>query len=169
MDTPIIELKQSSERGFGRGERVILVDGIQWGRTRVEHHGPNGTSHTFEQEGGEVIIDKSDVRYPQYVKVRTGRRGRLGRSDRDWRPTEEMVLEKVGELIANGKLRHPDIVRAEQQAAREQRRHRDHEAAKAKDAAFESKAREALMMPDNVIESEMLDRVVAAMKWAQEQ
>lgn len=150
---------------FDRGERIIMVDGVRWGRTIVTSHGCHGTKHVFQQDGGEVIIDKPDARYPHEVAVRSQKRQKwLGDKD-GWRPTEEVVLEKARELVAAGKLRHPDEVRREQEAAMRQYDERAAEREKERIASFRDKAMEALQINDP--ESEIIDRVVKAMEWAQ--
>lgn len=150
---------------FDRGERIIMVDGVRWGRTIVTSHGCHGTKHRFQQDHGEVIIEKPDARYPQEVAVRSHKRQKwLGDKD-TWRPTEEVVLEKAKELVASGKLRHPDVVKKEQDEAMEQYSARAAEREQQRVAEFRAKAMEALQINDP--ESEIIERVVKAMEWAQ--
>lgn len=150
---------------FDRGERIIMVDGARWGRTIVTHHGMHGTKHVFLQDNGEVILDDPNARHPQEVAVRSMRKRRW--REGEWRPTEEMVLEKARELVEAGKLRDPAVVRREQQEAnrlwQEERSAEENQ----RIADFRAKAMEALQINDPT--SEIIDRVVAAMEWAREQ
>lgn len=157
---------------FEGGERVILVNGVRWGRTCVARHGVWGTSHTFEQDGGDRIpaIEGESRDRSKYVQVRSMTKRRM-RDDTKWRPTEEMVLEKARELVASGRLRDPAVVKLEAKQEHErwlaEREQRDRERVD----AIRAKAAEALQL-NNVPapgESVVLDRVVAAMEWAQTQ
>lgn len=152
------DTKSKSYKGerFDRGERIIMVNGERWGRTIVTSHGRRGTKHTFQQNGGSELD----------VSVRSQKRQRWAASD-NWRPTEEVVLEKAKELIKSGQLRHPSIVQRENEQAMERYRERAGEAEKKRVEAFRTKAMEALQINDPT--SAIIDRVVAAMEWAQTQ
>lgn len=162
----IVTLEKCTEPGFDRGERAIMVDGVRWGRTIMSSHGCHGTKHIFRQEAGEVIIDKPDARYPVEVAVRSERKRYLNRET--WRPTEERVLEKAIELVATGRLRHPDVVRAEQKEAAGRYRARVADRESERKSNFEARARQALQINDDA-QSDLVDRVVKAMEWAQAQ
>lgn len=131
-------------KGFEPGDRIIVVDNVRWGRTLVSRHGVWGTKYQFEQEGGETIINVVKDRARE-IAVRSIRK-RSYDQDPVWRPTHELVLDKVRELIEAGKLRHPDVVKAEQAAARARYKARVAENERAEQAAFEAKAREALQI-----------------------
>lgn len=160
---------------FERGERIIMVDGVRWGRTRVKSHGSRGTTTTFEQHGGEALLAERNKRWSEIgvrsMNKRHERIQAIGAHDANrnggWRPTEELVLEKVRELVENGKLRHPDIVKAEQEQAMRLYQERAAERDKERIEAFRTKAMEALQINDPA--SEIIDRVVKAMEWAQSQ
>lgn len=172
-----IELKKSDERDFGRDERIIMVDGVRWGRTIVTHHGWYGTKYTFSQENGGTIYDDPNARYPHEINVRSERKRRA--EPGTWRPTEERVLEKIGELIASGKLRDPAIVKKESDEARKAYNARQAERTAAEEAAFRAKADQAIRgMTGYVLtglgekkmpHTEDIEAVVAVMRWAQEQ
>ena len=166
----------NDDLAFGAGERIILVDGVRWGRTFVDHHGMHGTSHTFRQDGGVTITEpydppnKSGPRMHAVV-VRIG-----GKRRDDKRPTDVQVQEKAADLVRTGKLRDPDAVKAEREAhMAENRRIEDEENQKKKDR-FKVKAREALghefeydrVLGPKVLAS-IMDRIVEAMEWAQSQ
>jgi len=148
---------------FERGERAIMVDGVRWGRTRVTWHGMHGNSVTFQESSGEITDDNGRA-----ITVRSKKR--TWREDVDGAPvvtTEDRTLEKVRELIATGKLRHPDIVRAERAKAAAEYSARIAKQDRERKAAFRAKAMEALRV--NNPDSEVIGRVVAAMEWAQTQ
>lgn len=151
---------------FDRGERIIMVDGVRWGRTHVAYHGCNGTTHTFQQENGHVIEERPGERYPGEVSVRSMRRRGYFR-DKTWRPTEELVLEKARELVEASRLKHPDVVKAANEQAIERFRARAAKAEAKRTAEFRRRACEALRINDET--SEIVDRVVEAMEWAREQ
>lgn len=171
-----IELvKVKDDKQFGDGERAIMVDGVRWGRTRVARHGVHGTSHTFEQEGGETIIADPEAKYPSNVTVRSERR--RWSNDPQPAPTLDRVLVMAMQLVDNGKLRHPDVVKAEQQArreafakrvakqeAKEKAEMRDH-ARLAVVAIFEPLAIENY---DSDHETAAIAAVLKAMEWAQQ-
>lgn len=173
--TPNVELVNPPRgtKGFAPGERIITVDGVAWGRTYVEHHGCHGTSHTFHQQHGETIgearpaLGKGAPRF-HAVTVRSQNK-RFWRDPSPWRPTEEAVLEKARELVAAGKLKHPDVELARQAAVRRTMQ----EAQAARDSEgrtkFRAKAIEALGLNQDPGDSLLVDKVVAAMEWAQSQ
>jgi hypothetical protein len=141
---------------FDRGERIIVVDGARWGRTIVTYHGVHGTTHTFVQHHGGEIEGAS-------VKSEKRRWNKEG-----WRPTEDRVLEKVRELVSGGQLRHPDVVKAENEQAAERYRKQREKAEVEHAANFRKRALKACganVNPDDPL----VDRVVEAMKWAQTQ
>lgn len=162
-----VTLEKSTERGFSRGERMILIDGVRWGRTIVTHHGMHGTSYTFKQDDGDVITD-GDPKRPHPITIRpvTKRYIRMGQV---WRPTEELIIEKVTELVKSGKLRDPAAVRAENRTATEKWRAKKAAQEAAQEAALVAKAREALVTAVTSLEAEGLAAILAAMKWAQTQ
>lgn len=168
-----VTLEKSTERGFSRGERAIMVDGVRWGRTVVTHHGVHGTKHVFWQEGGDPIYEDKREKRPREIVVRSMRRRRFSDAG-EWQTTESLVLEKAIELVKAGKLRDPDVVRAETAAANE--RYREQAAAQEAErkAAFEARARDVLIALaviglTNQPNPEDIAAVVAAMEWAQTQ
>jgi hypothetical protein len=195
--------KPFEERGelFERGERVILVDGVRWGRTYVRSMGPRGTSTTFKQESGETV--GQELRPGKFIDIyvdSTSERhakqfiGGSYRLPDNFKSTEELVLEKARELVAAGKLRDPVIVKAEREARntaaekrhreaqeRENQRFRERAAACVVDISWEDmaarysikaetsdelQARHKALVAD--LETETIDKIVAAMRWAQE-
>jgi hypothetical protein len=164
----LVKSESTPNDRFDRGERVILVDGVRWGRTIVTFHGVHGTKHCFEQQGGDVLLQNPKDKYPREIAVRSMRKRRRYGNDVPWRPTEEVVLEKARELVEAGRLRDPKIVAREQDEAHQHYIQRCAEADAAKRAAFIAKARDALGINSND-PSPLVDRVVAAMEWAQTQ
>lgn len=162
---------------FNPGERLILVDGVRWGRTIVRRHGRRGTLHTFVQEGGGEIRNPPTYEggKPQAVIVCSSRKRRQ-RIDNIFKATpdrivttEELVLEKAQQLIADDRLRDPVIVRKEIDARRAMLRQNQlrHDAEEMQ--AFRQRASEALDLYALRGRKESIDAIVAAMKWAQEQ
>lgn len=156
---------------LNRGERYIVVDGVRWGRTIVSYHGVHGTSHAFRQEGGDLIGELSKGGYFHEVSVRSEKK-RLFQEDK-WRPTEEKVMEKIRDLIRDGRLRHPDIVRAEAAETNRQINEKRKEIDRKKQEQFEAMAREAVASIASVLSHESyletVNRIVNAMRWAQTQ
>jgi len=141
---------------FERGERIILVDGVRWGRTHCTWHGCWGTRITIRQDNGGCIADENGP-----IEIRSGRKGRW-----DEESTDNKVLKKVQELVAAGKLRDPKIVQAENEKAAAEYSRRAAERDAQEELQFRKRACEALgLNSDNG--SELVTRVVAAMRWAQ--
>jgi hypothetical protein len=164
----VVELVKppTGDKTFDRGERIIVVDGVRWGRTVVTYHGCHGTAHKFRQEGGDILCENPNARYPREIAVRSVKRRRW--TGDPWRPTHEAVLEKARELVAIGKLRHPDIVKAEHQKAMERYNERCAAIEEKRKQEFRERACQALGMNQDD-GSQIIDRVVAAMEWAQTQ
>lgn len=150
---------------FGRGERIIMVDGVRWGRTTVTGRGCHGTVHTFQQQGGEVIGDTSTNGYFHEIDVRSQKK--RWNDTGEWKPTEKRVLEKARELVAAGRLRHPDVVKREQDEGRKRVAERMRRNEEQRQQEFQERAMEATRANDP--DSEIVARVVAAMEWAQTQ
>lgn len=156
---------------FERGERIIMVDGVRWGRTHVTRHGVWGTKYTIEQRRGSIIQEPTGFtgkgsHKERDVEIRSIRK-RYNSKPGEWRPTEELVLEKVRELIDSGKLIHPEAQREiNERASREYREAVDRRDRKEAEE-FRAKAREALGINDPASDSPLIDKVVEAMRWAQ--
>lgn len=160
--------------GFGRGERLIMVDGERWGRTRCEGHGVWGVSHLFFQDDGNSTqpITEGEIGRTAHVRSQSKRH--------QWRyateanpnaqptPTFDLVLAKARELIEAGKLRSPKDVRADRDKKRDELQ-RERNALDLQEArAFRERAIKALGL-DHDNKSYMIDDVVEAMRWAQTQ
>lgn len=168
--------RKEGQEFFERGERIIMVDGERWGRTYVTWHGCNGTKTVFEQHHGDVITKSIGERGTRVREVsvssaseRHAKRFIDGqyRLPDDFKSTEHLVLDKVRELIDGDLLRHPDIVAKEANeiaAKMEAQRITRHERELAE---FKAKAMEAVRANDP--DSEIVARVVEAMRWAQTQ
>ncbi len=176
MKSPIITLEKPTklprpDERFDRGERLIMVDGVRWGRTHVSSHGVHGQRHTFQQQdGGKIIVDPKS-KHAREVSVSSKERGRSIFDSSPKPTTEEKVLATVRELVATGKLRDPAIVRAENAESMKLYRAQQ-EAGKAREEAeFLAKAKEAagydaaFPVPSNA--TALVGRIVAAMRWAQ--
>lgn len=167
----IITLEKSET--LNRGERLIMVNGVAWGRTNIHHHGPRASSYTFSQmhssdpnDGQEIGDMGKSGRYFNAIEVRNKKPSPFSKEVH--RPTDEIVLEKAMELIAAGRLRDPAIVAAEVEQRRTIIRENMARSEQEKRAEFDQRARLALRINDSE-PSELVDRVVAAMRWAQGQ
>lgn len=169
-----IELEKGE--GLEKGERYIVVDGVRWGQTVVTHHGVHGTRYRFRQYGsGDLAAERPDAdkEYRRGVyDVRSEKRKRVWVEnklvlDPNWRPVEELVLEKVRMLVDGGKLRDPDVVRVEVEA-REERRRREQEGRDAREKReFEVRAEKALDRTRGLNLTEQVRIIVELMRWAQ--
>ena len=183
MNKHIIELLKPPKEAtlFDRGERLIVVDGVIWGRTVIRHHGTRPPSYRFVQLSGDIfmgdaVVDRiSDGKMKRSIDAEVYQEAeRRYRHSTEKRPTaESLILEKVRELIKEKKLRHPDEVKAERAKQAEQYRQQAADAEAAQKAAFEKRAREALDPIAGAVFAEDFDdtlaKVVGAMKWAQTQ
>jgi hypothetical protein len=162
---------------FDRGERIIMVDGVRWGRTMVHSMGSRGTETTFVDMVGTTIgAPTASGRHFLPVRVMSASRkssmvltGTGYRLPDGFKDTEQLTLEKAIELVEQGKLRAPEIVEAElAEKAAELRANR--EARKAlDDREFRTRAAIAVTLSvTDPLYSDALDRVIAAMRWAQE-
>ena len=144
-------------RKYGRGERVIMVNGEMWGKTVVTFHGCHGTKYAFEQKHGRLIEEQlPGENYSHLIFVRSEPRTSST-------VTEKRVLEKARELVETGKLRHPDILRREAEEAKAAYLKKCAERDAKEEAEFRARAVEAIGLTDDGL----VDRIVAAMRWAQ--
>lgn len=170
-DAPrVIELVRVNAPGFDRGERAIMVDGIRWGRTKVAWRGRHGTATTFVQEGGHTLIENPGAKFEREITIRsTGKFERRRSSESNpFKTTEQQTLAKVIELVANGTLRDPAVVRAENERRMDEWRAGRAIAQQEEDAEFRRRAISALGLESDDA-GDIIDRVVAAMRWAQTQ
>lgn len=158
---------------FDRGERIIMVDGVRWGRTRVTWHGCHGTRTGFIQDNGEELgrtskggyfhreaVSSPNARHAKQFITNPATGEREYRLPDNFKSGEELVLEKVRELVATGKLRDPAVVKAESDAAHARYQKRQAEGEKREAAGYTGEPND----PESV---ELIDRIVAAMRWAQ--
>lgn len=161
-------------------DKRILVDGAVWGYAQAEHHGMHGTSYDIGQytdvAGNSwriiTIEEKSNFdRAPRMMAVRVrGKSKSAERHNPDPRSTEQRIIDKARELIEAGHLKSPEAKRAELAAEAEKFRAERAAADAEKKAAFRARAMEAVGgYLGDVDKSEAIDRVVAAMEWAQMQ
>jgi hypothetical protein len=96
-----------------RGRKRILVDGVKWGSVHMESHGVRGAVYHFRQNPeGSGYVRAKNTRFDVLHAVRLEpKRYRDAEA-----PTPKGVLLKtVRELIEEGRLRDPAVLRAEQQ------------------------------------------------------
>lgn len=155
-----------------RGRKKIFVNDVHWGTINMASHGMHGVSYTFVQEGQTGnICDPKDLDFhkqPRAVEVRQRTKRRLRRDGEPLLPAETVLEAKVRELIKRGLLRHPNIVKHERDEARKRAAENRRAAAEVEEKLFRHRACEALGINQDD-GSEVIDRVVAAMRWAQSQ
>ena len=170
----LVAIPRQSE-SFIDGERIILVDGIRWGRTVVTRHGSQGTRTFFVQEGGGRV-SLPGPRYGREVYVRSANPRHARRVigghytlPPDFKSTAQLVLDKVIELVNEGMLRDPVLVRSE--AAKRQAEYDRRVAAGAEKErqAFRKRAEGVLVQVFAGNHEEQIAAVIDAMKWAQDQ
>lgn len=162
-----------------RGRKQIMVDGVAWGTLHMRNHGGRGNSYTFRQVGGENIMEPVPGSRHDRMKEVTVYGDKMAKWDTqgELKPVDERLLDKARDLIKANRLRHPDVVRAEQQenakALRELRERQDAD----EQARIEAKAHETLRKLQAYIgvpagaefpEADVAE-IVAAMRWAQTQ
>jgi hypothetical protein len=119
-----------------RGRKLILVDGVKWGSVHMESHGAHGVTYHFRQDPeGSGYIRAKNTRFdvPHAVRLQSKRY-----RDADASTLEAALLQTVRELIEEGRMRDPAILRVEQQErasamreaeeGRKQNEQRDYEA-----------------------------------------
>lgn len=157
---------------FDRGERIIMVNGERWGRTHVKWHGVHGTTTHIQQEGGEILMrNPADIEtWKEYKWLSVSSGGRRGRHEPNLKPIDELVIDKIRELIAAGRLRHPATIRAESEREMALDRAERAQAKEREAAEFRAKALEAAGYtgePNDPESVAMVERIIGAMRWAQ--
>jgi hypothetical protein len=166
----VMEIKLEKPEGGAPGSRSIIVDGVRWGRTICRGHGCHGRSHSFYQEAGGPIYDGRSI-----VEVRTQKKpySYMETALAAWQPTEQRVLDKARELIETGKLRHPDVIRAETKKAAYEYTQKCERIEAERKATFLLKACEAIKPIQDRLTleqaSDLAGRIAATMEWAQSQ
>jgi hypothetical protein len=154
------------------GRKVIVVDGVRWGVINMDRHGCWGTSYWFKQIGGEMIHRNDGNGKPREVKVRSSsKQYRRGEADEKPATLADRLMAETKALIAEGLLRHPEIVAREQLKMTEHLRLERKKTELAELAEFEARAAEALKPISNYVDADTLavtvKAVVDAMRWAQ--
>lgn len=165
-----------------RGLKVIIVDDVQWGHIEMHSHGPHGNSFTFSQIGDEgEITEPYDPPSPS-GRQRTVRvdgdksaRRRAGRLE-IVAPLEERLMAATLDLIKRAKLRHPDVVKKENEEARAAWNAEREAQAAAEEKTFHARASACitpdildLLRHDNKLRIVLITNIVQAMRWAQTQ
>ena len=100
--------------GFSPGERLVIVDGVAWGRTIVKSYGPRGRGYSIAQlcagrsgwAGSEIgRWSKGGHFYPE----------RVSRWSVGGEPLNELVIDLARKLIIEGRLKSPDVEQQEQE------------------------------------------------------
>lgn len=164
---------------FGAGERIILVEGERWGRTRVAWHGVHGTSTTFYQENGDQIggtdgrgrFTEMKVWSAKERHAKTWINGQYRLPD-DFKNTETLVAEAVAMLVETRCLVDPQSALADREKEQARAIARHQAAQRREDEAFRKRAMDAIGLeygPTSDAKAALLDRVIEAMRWAQQQ
>lgn len=142
----------------------------------MAQHGGRGNSYTFEQLGGQAVQRKSggkdrfdNDRFSTITVYGDKMANRMLRIDAaPLAPIAERLHAMAVELVQSGEL-IPESVQLERVAARN-RQHREAQEAHKAEALenFRCRARIALGINDTE-QSDIVDKVVEAMKWAQSQ
>lgn len=166
-----------------RGRKVIMVDGEYWGNIDSQSVGPAGNYYYFQQAGSGGSIHRA---VSSGLKGRTARetqarvygdkiaeRRRRG-DEPPLEPLDNRIMKEVRALIAEGLLRHPDVVKEEQakHAAEWAARQKANEEEKRK--TWEAKANEVMALivfgaPPVATYDEIRAKIIETMEWAQTQ
>ena len=147
------------ERSPNAEYRLIMVDGVQWGTIGVTRYG-RVTRYYFHQTGKGHGHGNNIRRDGAAVFIVNNRQ--------EERPLDERLAEEVGKLIAEGLLRHPDIVLRAIALDSDRKAFRATRAEEASQRAFEARALAAIApyVPKNK-QPAAVAAVLAAMRWAQ--
>ncbi len=143
-----------------RGDRLIHVNGEPWGFASYESLGPRGSQYRLYQVV-TVAADKSTQTRP--IK------------DDNGHPIIAFDIREIPRvargLMESNKLQNPEDVRRAKVRADEAARKRIAAQAQREQAEWQAKARECLAPLDGQLrasmEAELVERITAAMKWAQ--
>lgn len=176
--------------GAGVGQvRHVLVDGVAWAVLERHEHGPRGQSYTFRQVGGQTIRhlptddDTPAHQMTAYTVHSQGRAQEIerfraddqGRTYAPPAPLQQRLVEMARELMAAGRLRHPDVQAAENKARRDTIAADQADGIARARAEFEHRARQALQtaaikaevdLSEDLV-ANLVNEIVDAMKWAQ--
>jgi hypothetical protein len=189
--TPAAELQIAITPDPGeRGRKVIIVNGERWGTIHMQSAGANGSYWWFGQEGihGEIRREiKSALKGAllRYVPVQVwGDKvamrqagisrhpiGKAAQAAFDASPKiDDRLMTETKALIAEGLLRHPDVVKAARRESAERRVAERAEAERREADEFEARAAEAigqLHHNDPDARAALIAEVIKAMRWAQ--
>lgn len=131
-----IEIVPFKRSQYDRGSSKIIVDGVEWGSFRAEHHGMHGLSyHALDLHGAVMVLRDDPLGRRKRKETVVGEasfrpksakhifRENIGKpDDQKIRPltTRDQLREYVRELIAGNHLRHPEVRQAEIEEARRQ-------------------------------------------------
>jgi hypothetical protein len=160
-----------------RGRKSILVDGAKWGSVHMETHGVHGPTYNFVQDGapGYIMEPGANGRF-HVISVRaTNKRRRPG----DEPPIEQLVFNKVHQLVAEGRLRDPVAAKADTDRRLAEAEAVRQRVAEKEQSEFEERADQAIQSASDETTGGLLefindqqrmilrDAIVAAMRWAQ--
>lgn len=161
-----------------RGSKLILVDGAHWGTITMKSHGA-ANSYFFHQKGQMGAIERPSPGTPgrtHEVRVLGDKlhKKRIEPTHPDFHKTvTERLLLEVRCLIAEGRLRDPAEVKAEQETRhRLWKAHQEQAKADAQDSQYR-KINEVLTalpitLPTGPDRGRLVDAIDGLMKWAQE-
>jgi hypothetical protein len=133
----------------------------------MEAHGCHGPSYHFVQDGGPggyLTEPSTSGRYTHDISVQATRKRRR---PADGPSIDQLLVNKVRELIETGKLRDPAIVRAKQeQRAVDLAREREQQDAQ-EQKEFEERAEQAIRSAHYKDDPRLRDEIIAAIRWAQ--
>lgn len=154
--------------GTGRNKK-IMIDGEHFGYMHFQHHGPHGYHVEFLNINHQTIFEprQKSKRFPKAVEVWSDKVAQRHNDGKPVAPMQERMVAMVQKLLFDGRFPNPDEVRAQKERLREQQDREAAEQRAKREAEFEAKAREAVGdMSEDIY---LIDRVIAAMRWAQTQ
>lgn len=99
---------------YERGDRLILVDGEEWGRVECQGRGCHGNVYYFRDSSNTRVIDPSSKRATAYIN------SKIRYYDDDKRPTQERIVAKIRTLIESDALRSPSALAQDAEESRRQ-------------------------------------------------
>lgn len=110
-----------------RGDREIWVNGEKWGHVEMSGHGCHGPSYEFYALDGGITRRFKHAKTGEVTESRSGglesvhpprKRHSWGKPE-DTSTAEDHIISKVWALIAENRLRSPEVIEAEQKATSE--------------------------------------------------
>lgn len=151
-----------------KGVRLITVDGKAWGKIKSDSRGSKGVVYSFYQIGGVMIMQHKRANFvcgAEKVYSWTAI-GDLEAPRERADAIEAALRAQATIMIDDGRLRDPEVVKAEEQAKQDEIERKEQAEAAARRRRLENKADEVLA-PFGASTPELRAAVADAMEWAQ--